>query len=372
MRTDTESSTEARTAAGAKSSGFPYRLDRLGTLMQPDPADPLEAEGVLNPASAWGPDGELYLYPRLVAAGNVSRVGRARVLVENGRPVGVERLGTVLGPERGWERGTGHGGTEDPRITHIPALGVHVMTYVAFGPLGPVPALAVSSDGADWRRLGPIRFTYDDELGTDLNLFPNKDVLLFPEPVPGPDGRPCFAMLHRPMWELSFTRPQEEPPLPTGLTDERPSIWVSYVPAEEALADVSALTRPGGHRMVAAPRFEWESLKIGAGTPPIRVPEGWLVLHHGVSGEITGSTFTPQTNVNYAAGGMILDPDDVSRVIARTAEPLMRPETTDETAGTVANVVFPTAVEEIDGTRYVFYGMADSRIGLAELRSCND
>lgn len=74
--------------------------------------------------------------------------------------------------------------------------------------------------------------------------------------------------------------------------------------------------------------------------------------------------------MHYAVGAMLLDPDDVSRVIARTAEPLMSPETDGETAGTVPNVVFPTAIEEIDGARYVFYGMADARIGVAELRSC--
>jgi predicted GH43/DUF377 family glycosyl hydrolase len=373
MSTETDTGNDERTGARERARAeVPYTLTRLGTLMAPDPADPLEAEGVLNPASTRGADGQLYLYPRLVAAGNVSRIGRARLLVESGRPVGVQRLGTVLEPERGWEHGTGHGGTEDPRITHIPALGVHVMSYVAFGPLGPVPALAVSPDGASWRRLGPIRFAYDDALDTDLSLFPNKDVVLFPEPVPGPDGRPSFAMLHRPMWELTFARPEEKPPLPAGLLEHRPSIWVSYVPADAALADIRALTRPCGHRMVAGPQYAWEALKIGAGTPPIRVPEGWLMLHHGVSGQISGSAFTPQTDVNYAAGAMLLDPDDVSRVIARTAEPLLSPETADETAGTVPNVVFPTALEEIDGTRYVFYGMADNRIGVAELRSCGN
>jgi predicted GH43/DUF377 family glycosyl hydrolase len=33
----------------------------------------------------------------------------------------------------------------------------------------------------------------------------------------------------------------------------------------------------------------------------------------------------------------------------------------------VPNVVFPTAIEEVDGVRYVFYGMADSQIGVARL-----
>ena len=60
------------------------------------------------------------------------------------------------------------------------------MTYVAYGPLGPRLALAVSTDLRTWRRLGPVQFEYSRELDTDLNLFPNKDAVFFPEPVPGP------------------------------------------------------------------------------------------------------------------------------------------------------------------------------------------
>ena len=52
----------------------PYRLTRLGIIMSGDPGAPYELEGVLNPATAWGTDGELYLYPLLVAEGNVSSV----------------------------------------------------------------------------------------------------------------------------------------------------------------------------------------------------------------------------------------------------------------------------------------------------------
>jgi beta-1,2-mannobiose phosphorylase / 1,2-beta-oligomannan phosphorylase len=344
----------------------PYRLERVGTLMEPTPGDPAEAEGVLNPATAWIGD-ELMLYPRLVGAGNRSVIGRARVRIEDGVPVGVERLGVALRDDRGWEHGTGHGGVEDPRITTVAALGLHVMSYVAFGPLGPRPALAVSDDGETWRRLGPIRFAYDDALDTDLDLFPNKDVVLFPEPVRGPDGAPALAMLHRPMWDLGFARSGERPPLPAGITDERPAIWISYCPLAAAQADPAALSTWHGHRMLVAPEWDWERLKIGAGTPPIRVPEGWLVLHHGVSGEIEGNPFTPQTRVRYAAGALLLDAEDPTRVLARTAHPLLAPETDGEQEGTVGNVVFPTAIETIAGERYVFYGMADTRIGVARL-----
>jgi predicted GH43/DUF377 family glycosyl hydrolase len=64
---------------------------------------------------------------------------------------------------------------------------------------------------------------------------------------------------------------------------------------------------------------------------------------------------------------MILDADDPSRVLARTSEPLLAAETEEERSGIVPNVVFPTAIEEIEGQRFVFYGMADSKIGVARL-----
>ncbi|EPD68829.1 hypothetical protein HMPREF1211_00345 [Streptomyces sp. HGB0020] len=344
----------------------PYALTRVGVVMSPLPGEANETEGVLNPASGRTPDGRLHLLPRLVSDGNVSRVGLAEVVVQDGVPTGVERRGVVLAPDAGWERGKNNAGVEDPRTTWIEDLGRHVMSYVAYGPLGPKPALAVSEDLVHWERLGPVQFAYQPDLDTDLNLFPNKDVVHFSEPVPGPDGAMYYAMLHRPMWDLGWFRPGEGVHLPAGVSDERPGIWISYVPVDEVKQDLGALTRPRHHRLVALSEYPWEELKIGAGPAPIRVDEGWLLIHHGVSGTIEDPFAQAQT-VNYAAGAMILDPADPARVIARTAEPLMAPETAEERSGTVPNVVFPTAVEEIDGVRYVFYGMADAHIGVARL-----
>ncbi|MCQ8194426.1 glycoside hydrolase family 130 protein [Streptomyces rugosispiralis] len=352
-------------------SALPYALNRVGVLMNADPADPLEAEGVLNPATAWGPDGELYLFPRMVAAGNVSRIGRARVVIEDGVPVGVERQGVVLSPDEGFERGAHNAGVEDPRITFIPDLGVHVMTYVAYGPLGPRPALAVSTDTISWRRLGPLHFTYQSHLSTDLNFFPNKDLVFFPEIVPGPDGRASFAMLHRPMWDLDWLRAGEGAPAPAGVADGRPSIWIAYVDAEAARRDLSALTSLRHSAPVAAPEMPFEVAKIGAGPPPLRVPEGWLLIHHGVTGPVARG-FELSHGAVYRAGGMLLDPDDPARVLARSQEPWLSPETREETVGTLGNVVFPTAIERIAGTVYVFYGMADSAIGVAALERTAD
>ena len=128
-----------------------FKLHRLGILMEPEPGNPQEVEGVLNPAAARGPDGQLYLFPRLVAKGNYSRIGIARVKFNQaGDPAGVERLGIALEPEADYERRPdGSGGCEDPRVTYVEPLQRYIMSYTAFsaarpkdrpGPIGgPLP-----------------------------------------------------------------------------------------------------------------------------------------------------------------------------------------------------------------------------------------
>jgi predicted GH43/DUF377 family glycosyl hydrolase len=348
------------------SATVPYRLTRHGVLMSADPDAELEAEGVLNPGSGRSPDGRLWLLPRLVAVGNLSRIGIAEIQVHDGIPVGVSRDGIVLAPDASWERSIDHAGVEDPRVTWMSSLGVHVMSYVAFGPFGPRPAVAVSGDLRSWRRLGPLHFDYQPALDIDLNLFPNKDVVYFPDPVPGPDGRPAYAVLHRPGWNLGDILGRTEVVLPAGLDDPRPGIWMSYCSVEDVRSDLSALTHLSSHRLVALPAYDYEALKIGAGPPPLRVEEGWLLLHHGVSGTLVPG-WAPQRHVNYAAGAMLLDPSDPAVVLARTSAPLLAPQTASERQGTAPNVVFPTAIERIEGQPFVFYGMADSSIGVASL-----
>jgi len=126
-----------------------FELQRLGILMEPQPGDPHEAEGVLNPAAARGPDGELYIFPRLVARGNYSRIGIARVRFnEAGDPEAVERLGIALEPETDYERGIdGRGGCEDPRVTFVEPLQRYLMTYTARSPRGHqnIPVIAVEA-----------------------------------------------------------------------------------------------------------------------------------------------------------------------------------------------------------------------------------
>ena len=160
-------------------SGF--KLRRLGMIMEPEPGNPQEIEGVLNPAAVRGPDGELYLFPRLVAKGNYSRIGIARVRFNAaGDPAGVERLGIALEPEADYElRPNGGGGCEDPRITFVEPLKRYLMTYAAFSARGPRIALAISEDLFHWQRLGLA--TFGPYQGIEFDDVDDKDC----QPLPG-------------------------------------------------------------------------------------------------------------------------------------------------------------------------------------------
>lgn len=340
-----------------------FEMRRLSTVMRGDPANPDEALGVLNPAVARAPDGRLYLFPRIVAAGNYSRIGIARVLFDaHGDPVGVQRLGYALEPHESYERNARTAGCEDPRVTFVAPLGRYLMTYTAYGPLGPRIALAHSADLLRWERLGPVTFAFDPRLRVDFNLYDNKDAFLFPEPVRDPQGRPALALIHRPAHVQGGM-----PVVPAGITESRASMWISYCPLERAQANLAEVLLWHDHQFLAGPQQPWEETKIGGGTPPVRIPAGWLLVHHGVSGRIVEHV-DHQPFVRYCAGLMVLDRDDPRRVVYRSDAPILEPELDEERSGVVPNVVFPTGLDDRgDGRFDVYYGMADAAIGVARL-----
>jgi predicted GH43/DUF377 family glycosyl hydrolase len=348
----------------------PFQATRLGTLMAPEPGNPFEAEGVLNPAAARGPDGELYLFPRLVAKGNFSRIGIARVLFNGeGDPSGVERLGIALEPQEEYElRPNGGGGCEDARVTFVAPLKRYVMTYAAFSPVGPRVAFAISEDLFHWKRLGLARFAPFD--GIDFIHVDDKDASLFPVEVPNHAGKMQMALLHRPLF--SGTRPEETVTLLTSreIDQDHESIWISYSPTPKAESEPAQLGLFNSHHRLAAPVALWEHLKIGGGTPPILTKHGWLVVYHGVHKLNDVDSGPP--HLCYSAGVMFLSETHPRKVIYRSAEPILKPTSPQERVGTIANVVFPTGIDRRDDIgqpeRFdIYYGMADNRIGVARL-----
>ena len=173
---------------------------------------------------------QLYLFPRLVAKGNYSRIGIARVRFnEAGDPAGVERLGIALEPEADYERRPdGGGGCEDPRITFVEPLQRYMMTYTAFSSQGPRIALALSEDLFHWQRLGLA--TFGRITASSSATWMTKTPASSPSPFPIHPGNPELAMLHRPLFP--GTRPEETAchPASRDVDLDRESIWISYCP----------------------------------------------------------------------------------------------------------------------------------------------
>ncbi len=106
---------------------------------------------------------------------------------------------------------------------------------------------------------------------------------------------------------------------------------------------------------------EWESDRVGAGSPPIRIEAGWLVLYHA-----SRRSERPGGVGAYAAGAVLLDRDNPTRVLRRSTGPIMQATTSFERSGFTDNVVFPTAVVEHDDNLSVYYGAADTYTAVAE------
>ncbi len=346
-----------------------FQMRRIGLVMEPEPGDALEVEGVLNPAAVRGPDGQLYLFPRLVARGNYSRIGIAQVKFNAvGDPVGVERLGTALEPEADYELRPSGGGCEDPRITFVEPLRRYVMTYTALSPHGPRIALAISEDLFHWQRLGLA--TFDPYNGIDFVHVDDKDASVFPVAVPNHAGKLQLALLHRPLF--AGTLPEETArQAESRLVDlDHESIWISYCPMALEGLDPPHLGLFNSHHRLASPVAPWERLKIGGGTPPILTRHGWLVIYHGVGDTADASAERPK--LCYSAGVLVLSKEHPREIRYRSPTPVLTPDSLQERQGTVANVVFPTGIDRRDDLgmpdRFdVYYGMADNRIGVARL-----
>src|SRR2546428_13750150 len=77
-----------------------FSTNKLGVVMEPEPHNPSESGGVLNPAGVTGPDGGFYLFPRRLPADHYSRISTAPILrAALGSSCGAARLGVPSVPQ---------------------------------------------------------------------------------------------------------------------------------------------------------------------------------------------------------------------------------------------------------------------------------
>lgn len=108
------------------------------------------------------------------------------------------------------------------------------------------------------------------------------------------------------------------------------------------------LTIWNGGTTILKPQFPWEFVQIGNCGSPIELDEGWLLLTHGV-GPVR----------RYAIGAALLDKTDPTRVLARTVEPLVRPDST-EREGYVPNVAYTCGALRYADQIVLPYAVADT------------
>ncbi|MCG0275293.1 MAG: glycosidase [Thermosediminibacteraceae bacterium] len=280
-----------------------------------------ENKYVLNAAALRIKD-KVYLLYRAFGQDEVSRIGLA---ITDGYTV-LERLSEpIFVPETKEEIK----GCEDPRVVIIDDE--IIMLYTAYdGVVAQIAAASISvedflSRNFDrWKRRGLA--------------FPglwDKDAILFPEKIGNK-----YVIYHR----------------------IEPSIWVSY-------SDKLVFPWPQeGHKIIIGPRsgMMWDSLKIGAGAQPLKTRFGWLLIYHGVDHQMV-----------YRLGVILTDLNDPGRVLYRSPNPILSPETECELGKEgecwVPNVVFtcgavPAEDKEIldeNDEILVYYGAADTNICVA-------
>ena len=111
-----------------------------------------------------------------------------------------------------------------------------------------------------------------------------------------------------------------------------------------------------GGQAILRPQFPWEFVQIGNCGAPIELDDGWLLLTHGV-GPVR----------RYSIGAALLDKADPSKVLARSREPLVRPEPSDR-EGYVPNVVY-TCGGMRHGERIILpYAVSDTHCSVGTMK----
>jgi predicted GH43/DUF377 family glycosyl hydrolase len=116
------------------------------------------------------------------------------------------------------------------------------------------------------------------------------------------------------------------------------------------------LYRWDGGQAVLKPQFPWEFVQIGNCGSPIELDEGWLLLTHGV-GPVR----------KYSVGAALLDKNDPSKVLARSREPLLRPEPS-EREGYVPNVVYTCGAMRHNDEIILPYAVSDTFSNFATIK----
>jgi beta-1,2-mannobiose phosphorylase / 1,2-beta-oligomannan phosphorylase len=276
---------------------------------------------VFNPAVIYE-DGKVHILYRAQGKDGTSYVGYASS--RDGFRIDENLAEPIYVPRADFEKKIheeGNSGCEDPRITKI---GDRIyMTYTAY-------------DGVNPPRVAMTSIAMTDFLAKNWNWEWPK--LISPPGIDDKDA--CIVKSINGEGYIAFHRMNEV-------------IWLDFLkdldfPESKYLA---------GGVIAQSRKDKWDNVKLGIAGPPVETEKGWLLFYHAVS----------DPEFKYKVGAMLLDSYDPRIILARTDEPLFEPEEPYEIEGQVPNVVFPCGQVVIDGVVYLYYGGADSVVGVATM-----
>lgn len=232
------------------------------------------------------------------------------------------------------------GGCEDPRIA-VTVDGLYVMMYTQWNRDIPRLAVATSKDLVHWTKYGPaFAKAYD---GKFYNMACKSGSILT-ELI---DGRQVIKKVGG----KYFMYWGEEHVF--AATSEDLVNWTPIVNIDGSL------------KRLFSPRDGYfDSQLTECGPPAIYTPKGIVLLYNGKKHSGKGDKrYTPNV---YAAGQALFDANDPTHLISRLDEPFFRPMDSFEKSGQyVDGTVFIEGMVYFKGKWYLYYGCADSKVGVA-------
>ncbi|NTU72937.1 hypothetical protein HGB07_02050 [Candidatus Roizmanbacteria bacterium] len=222
--------------------------------------------------------------------------------------------------------GGGYGGCEDPRITRIDDR--LYMSYVAFDGWNP-PRIALTSISID--DFLNRRWLWERPVIISPPGIVDKSCCILPEKVNGK-----YVIMHRIF----------------------PNIYIDYV--DDLNFDGETWLKC--EHQIKIRENMWDSRKIGAGAPPIKTKEGWLLIYYAVDDKDASK---------YKIGAMLLDLKDPTKVLHRSNSPVLEPDMHYENNGFKAGVAYPCGAVLIGENLFVYYGAADSYVCVATANLAN-
>ncbi|MGQ1888843.1 glycoside hydrolase family 130 protein [Thermophagus sp. OGC60D27] len=313
-----------------------------------------EEKDVFNPASAVRGDTVFLLYRAEDSIGRyngTSRIGLAYSL--DGYRF-VKRTDPVLFPDNDeYKKFEWEGGCEDPRLVED-ENGTYYLTYTAYDGDKARLFVATSKDLRTWEKHGSV---FKKASGGDfVNMWSKAGSIVCREK----DGRMVAEKINGKYW-MYWGESNIYLATSDNLIDWQPIIEKD--PEKMKLDTMRHYTVP--FKIVFSTRKGmFDSELVEPGPPAIITEQGILLIYNSKNSPSFGDK--KLADGTYAAGQIIMDKNDPTKVLHRTNQWFIAPDQPFEITGQVNNVCFVEGLAHFKGKWFLYYGTADSKIAVAE------